>query len=96
MFAVIVTLTLKPDVRERFMPLMRANARASLTREAGCHQFDIASDPARPEEVFLYELYQDPAAFEAHLASTHFQEFDMATTNMVEKKTVKTYSEVTQ
>ena len=36
------------------------------------------------------------AAFEAHLASTHFQEFDMATTNMVEKKTVKTYSEVTQ
>lgn len=96
LFAVVVTLTLKAGLHERFMPLMWANAKASLAEEAGCHQFDIATDPARPAEVFLYEVYEDRAAFEAHLGSTHFQTFDQATKDMIEEKQVKTYSEVTQ
>ena len=76
MYAVTVTFQIKPGQMAAFMPLMQANARTSLAAEPECHQFDIATDPARPDEVFLYELYTDAAAFDAHLASAHFQSFN--------------------
>lgn len=96
MFAVVVTLQINPADWTEFMPLMTRNAAASLTEETGCHQFDIATDPARPNEVFLYEIYTDAAAFDAHLATTHFTAFDAAVANMVVEKSVKTYAKVMQ
>lgn len=96
MFAVVVTLSLKPDTHEAFLTLMHNNARASLTSEAQCHQFDVATDPTRPDEVFLYELYTDLSAFEAHLKTAHFAEFDTATAGMIAHKDVRTYSQVHQ
>lgn len=94
MFAVVVTFTLKSGEAERFGKLMRANARTSLAKEPGCTRFDVATDPERPNEVFLYELYTNAAAFDAHLGSAHFREFDAASAGMVSAKSVATYSEV--
>ena len=95
MFAVTVTLVINPKRMAAFMPLMHANAQASLTGEAGCHRFDVCTDPARPNEVFLFELYEDAAAFDAHLASDHFKTFDTHVADMITSKDVKTYAEVT-
>ncbi|MGZ2258812.1 putative quinol monooxygenase [Roseobacter sp. A03A-229] len=96
MFAVVVTLQIKPEAILAFMPLMAQNAKTSLTEEPGCHQFDVATDDARPDEVFLYELYSNAAAFDAHLASTHFKAFDAATAHMIANKSVTTYAQVHQ
>lgn len=96
MFAVVVTLTLKPGHMEAFLPLMHDNARASKTTEPGCHQFDVATDSARPDEVFLYELYENAAAFDAHLNAPHFLHFASATDEMISAKIVKTYERVAQ
>lgn len=96
MFAVIVTFTLKPGAMQAFMPLMTENAATSLSVEPGCHQFDVATDTARPDEVFLYELYTDAGAFEAHLATDHFIAFDAAVADHIATKDVKTYSKVIQ
>ncbi len=95
-YAVVVTFTIEPDAITDFTSLMRANAHTSLLKEDGCHQFDVATDPAHPNEVFLYEIYSDRAAFEAHLESAHFKEFDAAVTDMVASKDVRTYSQVAQ
>lgn len=95
-YAVVVTFVIKPDKIRAFLPLMRSNARTSLTVEARCHQFDIATDPDRPNEVFLYELYEDRAAFDAHLASPHFKDFDAKVADMIDTKEVRTYAQVTQ
>lgn len=95
-YAVVVLFTIKPDALEDFIPLMRANAQTSLLEEVGCQQFDVATDPARPNEVFLYEVYSDRAAFEAHLASAHFKKFDLAVTDMIAAKDVRTYAQVQQ
>lgn len=75
---------------------MLENAAASLGNEAGCHQFDVATDPDRPAEVFLYELYSDAKAFSAHLETAHFATFDASTSDMIEAKDVRTYQEVRQ
>lgn len=96
MYAVIVTIEVRPGALKTFMPLMCANAATSLKQEAGCRQFDIATDPDRPDEVFLFELYEDRAAFDLHLSSNHFRDFDAATANLTERKTVRTYREVIQ
>ena len=93
-FAVCVTFTLHPSQRDAFMPLMLDNARTSLETEAGCQQFDVLTDPDRPAEVFLYEIYADAAAFQTHLDSAHFRSFDQAVGHMIAEKIVKTYQDV--
>ena len=95
-YAVCVTFTLQQDQVEAFLPLMVKNARASLVNEDGCLQFDVLTDPSRPTEVFLYELYKDLSAFQAHLASDHFCSFDAVTAPMIAGKEVKTYVQVNQ
>lgn len=94
MFAVVVTFQIKPADWASFLPLMADNAATSLAQEEGCHRFDVCTDPARPHEVFLYELYTDAAAFDAHLSSAHFKMFDAAVGPMIASKDVATYSEV--
>ncbi|MBY6112966.1 antibiotic biosynthesis monooxygenase [Mameliella alba] len=95
MYAVTVRFTLHAGQAEHFLPLMRDNAATSLRVEEGCHRFDVCTDPDQPEAVFLYELYEDAAAFQIHLAAKHFKSFDKATAGMVADKQVACFSEVT-
>lgn len=94
MYAVTVTFRLVAGGAEAFMPLMLDNARTTLTDEPGCLRFDVCTDPALPNEVFLYEIYYDRAAFDRHLDTAHFQEFDAAVADLVAAKDVRTYAQV--
>jgi quinol monooxygenase YgiN len=89
MYVVTVDFAIHPQHFAAFLPLVRENARASLEGEPGCRQFDVCTDAARPYSVFLYELYDDRAAFDAHLASAHFRHFDAAVRGMVADKVVR-------
>ena len=95
-FAVVVRFQINPAEWDNFMPLMLKNAKTSRDTEAGCLQFDVAHDPETPNEVFLYEVYDDKPAFDTHLASAHFQEFDGLTKDMIVGKEVQTYKDVHQ
>ncbi|WP_146346910.1 putative quinol monooxygenase [Phaeobacter marinintestinus] len=92
MYVVCVTFDINPDDIADFMPLMLENAHNSLTLEPDCHQFDVCRDPDRPDTVFLYELYTDRAAFDAHLNSAHFRSFDAKAAPMIAGKVVATYT----
>lgn len=96
MFAVVVHFRLRPGTQSEFRELVRRNARASLSNEPGCHQFDVCVDDDRPDEVFLYELYTDRSAFDAHLTMEHFLKFDQTVAPMIVEKVVSTYRDVTQ
>ena len=89
MYVIIVDFEILPERLEAFLPLMQANAAASLRDEPGCRQFDVCQDPQDPHRIFLYELYDDRAAFEAHLQTPHFTNFDAATADMLVSKTVR-------
>ena len=90
MYVVIVDFRIKPERLAEFMPLMLENARASRETEPGCRQFDVCVDPKDKTSVFLYEVYDSRAAFDAHLASAHFKRFDPAVAPMVAAKAVRT------
>lgn len=91
MYVITVDFTICPEHLAVFMPLMLENARVSRETEPGCRRFDVCRDPAQPEHVFLYELYDDRVAFDAHLAAAHFKEFDGAVKVMVASKAVHAY-----
>lgn len=91
MFVVTVTFTIKPEMIDAFLPAMVENARTSREVETGCQQFDVCSNG---DTVFLYEIYDDRAAFDLHLASDHFKSFDAYVADMVSDKQVAVFDEV--
>ncbi|MFK7836523.1 MAG: putative quinol monooxygenase [Sulfitobacter sp.] len=91
MFAVTVRFEIVPDQMEAFLPLMIANARMSRNEEPGCQQFDVCRDGTL---VLLYELYDDRAAFDAHLETDHFKDFAAKTTPMIASKDIHLFEDV--
>jgi (4S)-4-hydroxy-5-phosphonooxypentane-2,3-dione isomerase len=90
-YAVCVAFTIKPDRRDDFLARVRRQARDSLT-EPGCRVFDVWTDLARPNEVFLYEIYVGEEGFQAHLETPHFLGFDRAVRDWVEAKRALAWS----
>ena len=89
MYVVTVEFVVWPQYVEEFHLAMQLQAGNSLTREPDCHQFDVCVDPQTRERIFLYEVYTDEAAFNAHLASTHFLDFDATVQNWVKSKAIQ-------
>lgn len=92
MYAIIVEFTLKPGQSDAFLPLIRENASAALRDEPACHRFDVLIDPAKPETIVLYEVYDDAEALETHRQTPHFQRFAEASADLVESKQIRPYT----
>lgn len=91
MFVVTVEFGVSRDHVGQFREAMIAQAANSLELEEGCVQFDVCFDADDESKCFLYERYVDRSAFDAHLASDHFKEFDSKVATWVESKTVATW-----
>ena len=89
MYVITVEFEIDPAHLAAFLPLMSQNAAASVRDEPGCRQFDVCQDPEASNHIFLYELYDDQAAFDAHLGTPHFKAFDEATADMIRSKSVR-------
>lgn len=89
MLAVVVEFRIKPAHVTGFHQAIVNNARLSVQTEAGCHQFDVCCDPEDPALFYLYELYDDEAAFQVHLQSAHYLQMNAATADWVQGRTVR-------
>ena len=87
-FVIVVDFRLKAGALGAFRPLVDANARASVADEPGCRRFDVVEPEGEPDRVLLYEIYDDEAAFAAHLATAHYAAFDAESGPLVESKAV--------
>ena len=75
MFAIFVTIDIKPDCVEEFTEASFGDAQGSVRDEPGCFRFDILKDIENPNRFYLYEVYTDEAAFEAHQQTPHFNKW---------------------
>lgn len=75
MLAIIVDFEANPGKGEEVREVLQTQARKSLEKEPGCCHFDVCSDPDDPHKYFLYELYDDQAAIEAHGQTEHYVAF---------------------
>lgn len=87
-YVITVDFELEPAEHGRFLQLVRHNARLSLAEEPGCRRFDVSVPRDGSPRVFLYEVYADEAAFQAHLATPHFKDFATATKHMVKGRKI--------
>ncbi len=92
MFVVTVAFEVKPENSAEFRVAVLAQALNSLTREPACQRFDVCFDPHSPERVFLYELYDDRVAFDAHTQTEHFAQFSNTVEHWVIGKEVNLWT----
>ena len=85
---ILVEFLVKPDFVARFSKLISANDKASVEREPGCRRFDVLLGPEDPQRFWLYEIYDDDAAFDRHLQSRHFKVFAEAIEGQIKKRSV--------
>jgi (4S)-4-hydroxy-5-phosphonooxypentane-2,3-dione isomerase len=91
-YAITVEFILKSGCMAAFRKLIDQNAQNSLDLEPGCRRFDVLVPLNKPNTVFLYEIYDDKAAFEAHLKSAHFLTFNQKSSSLVHSKSVVDYA----
>lgn len=89
-YAVTVEFDVRPGAIDAFLSLITENARASVRDEPGCRQFDVVRPRNAASKVFLYEIYDDDAAFAAHTRTAHFAAFDRDSAPLVVSKNVQT------
>ena len=87
-FAIIVDFRLKPGTRSAFRQLVDVNARISAQAERGCRRFDVIEPRDQADRVLLYEIYDDDFAFEAHVRSPHYAQFDAESAPLIMDKSV--------
>ena len=91
-YVIMVDFHLRPGAMAQFRRLIDENARASAQGESGCRRFDVLMAKGETDRLMLYEIYDDRAAFEAHLKTPHFASFNRESEPLVADKTVSEYA----
>ena len=89
-FVITVDFELKPGTLPAFRSLVEINARHSCRDEPGCRRFDVLVPPGQ-DRVFLYEIYDNREAFDAHLKTPHFELFNRESAPLIVAKHVAEY-----
>ena len=85
MYVIIAPIQIKAGSKEQFMKEILDDARGSVNDEPGCLKFDVVQDANEPNRIWLYEVYKDEAAFQAHTQAPHFIKFRDATADLREE-----------
>ena len=75
MIVLHVTIQVKPEHVSEFLEVVRYDAEQSEKVEPGCLRFDVIQDRDDANRFYLYEVYRDQAAFEAHRQTPHFKHY---------------------
>lgn len=95
MFVITAEFRLQQDMLNAFMPLMLIQAEKSLSSEPGCLVFDVCLEQTDGEDVvFLYEVYEDEAAFDLHMETPHYLAFSETTSDLVAAKSVRRFDHI--
>ena len=87
-FVITVDFRLKPGAMADFRTLIDRNAINSCRNEPGCRRFDVLVPKGEDSRILLYEIYDNRAAFEEHLKTAHFLDFNRDSAALVASKAV--------
>jgi autoinducer 2-degrading protein len=80
-----VDVDILPGQIDNYLAALQENGAASV-HEPGCRDFIITVSQKDPNHVFIFEVYDDTAAFEAHRQSDHFKKYAATTKDMIAKR----------
>ena len=93
LFINAVFLDINPADMPKFMQAIKENGAASV-KEPGCRTFNIHVSAKDPNQVFLYEVYDNAAALESHRQTAHFKKYAATTKDMVTKRDARPMTSV--
>lgn len=70
--ALVISIRVRPGLREAFLTGISRNAVCALRDEPGCLRFDVVGDPGDTDAFWVYEVFADEAALAAHRRTPHF------------------------
>jgi len=82
-----------PGQIDAFLAALKENGAASV-KEPGCRELNVAVSQKDPNHVFIFEVYDDAAAAQAHRETEHFKKYAAATKDMVAKREVRPLASV--
>jgi autoinducer 2-degrading protein len=88
-----VDLVVIPSEMPKFLEAIKENG-ANAVKEQGCREFNITVLASNPNHVFLYEVYDNEAALNAHRQTEHFKKYQAATANMIADRNVRAMSPI--
>jgi autoinducer 2-degrading protein len=91
MYVNAVDIDVVPGERDNYLAALTENGKASVT-EPGCRAFNIQVLASDPNHVFIYEVYDNEAALQAHRASEHFKKYAATTAKMIAKREARPMS----
>ena len=88
MYAIWVSVRVKPEKREQFLSVIEDDSICSVRDEPGCVRFDVLQDQSDPNRYYFYEVYHDEAAFQAHTQTPHLARWRAAAAEVLEEPSV--------
>ena len=89
MLVLMVNVKVKQGRRDEFKEIIRVDAESTSSKEEGNFQFNVIQDNDDPNSFFLYEVYRDQAALEAHRSMPHFLTYREATADIYTENPVR-------
>lgn len=89
-----VDIDVAPGQIENYLAALEANGAAAVKTEPGCREFNITVSQSDPNHVFIFEVYDNAAALDAHRQTDHFKKYAATTKDMVAKRVAHPLSSV--
>ena len=88
-----VDIDVVPGYIDAYLAALKENGAAAV-HGPGCREFNITVSQKDPNHVFIFEVYDDAAALEAHRATDHFKKYAATTKDMVAKRDARPLASV--
>jgi (4S)-4-hydroxy-5-phosphonooxypentane-2,3-dione isomerase len=89
-----VDIAVVPGTIENYLAAIKEVAAATIKTEPGCSEFDITVSRKDPNHLFIFEVYDNAAAFDAHLKTDHYRKYAAAAKDIVAKRELYPLSSV--
>jgi len=89
-FALWVSVKVKPEKRDQFLEAIEDDSICSVRDEPGCLRFDVLQDQNDPDRYYFYEVYKDEDAFQAHTQTPHLARWRAAAAECLTEPTAAT------
>lgn len=93
MFAITVTVEVRPGKEDEFVEAITRQAEQSRRTESGCLRFDVLQSRDDPRRYVLHEIYADEEAHKVgHRQTAHYKEWsEMADDLLVGERMVAAF-----
>ena len=89
-----VDIDVMPGQIETYLAAIKEVGAATIKTEPGCSEFDITVSQKDPNHLFIFEVYDNAAAFDTHLKTDHYKKYAMTAKDTVAKREVHPLSSV--